>query len=264
MSGDETLVDLIDKETKLRDVYSLDHVKECIKKLNAFDFDEGDRDSFQKLFFDFYIAVNAESPRKGKVIHPSGLMNECARKLVYEFSDVEPTNDVVKRIDARTQRIFDTGTWWHNYLQAILYKAGILVQSEVPVRDRKRRISGHADGIIQYKGEKMLLEIKTMNSMSFSKGKIAPFDAHKYQTSVYAGVLNLEKVCFIYVAKDTSEIVVHIVDVDKRYQKLAFDKIDDVMEAVKEGTELERSCKEATSKDACNCPFRNHCFKIKE
>lgn len=262
IEGKESLVDVIDKELKNRPVFNAEILSEVASRFSkCVNDDETSGDKFRKSFMDLWKAVSAEPPRRGKVIHPSSLMDECERKLFYEFSDVEPTESVKRKIDGRVQRIFDLGTWVHIYIQTLLYSAGVLLEAEVPVRDRKRRIRGHADGIILWLKKRMLLEIKTTNAMMFAKAKLYPFEKHQHQASIYAKVLGLDTICYLYFNKDTSDIHIHILPINEKYATLGFEKIDFVMESVKTEVSPKRTCKTIESPNAKNCPFKSHCFK---
>lgn len=262
IAGEENLVDLIDQEVLKRKVYSFDDVVAATKEFSKHSDEDGfDRDKFMKAFYQLFQTMFSDPPRSTKSIHPSSFKEDCSRQLYYEFTDAERTDSVTRKINGQTQRIFDIGTWVHVYIQVILWQAGVLEKSEVPVRSRKKRINGRGDGIIFFKGKRLLLEIKTINSFQVSKVKSKPLDHHEYQASIYASELGMEEICYLYVNKDTFEIITHILPVHASYVKLANEKIDDLNYSIEKKIAPTRICKDVNSHYAKTCPFKTLCFK---
>jgi len=264
VSGEEDIVSLIDKQCMARSEYDFESVKESLTKLTKYANKEvRDDDEFMKLFFDFYNRMYADRPRTKGVFHPSGISSACERAIYYEFIGAEESDEVIKRHSPQTQRTFDSGTWWHTYIQMILWKAGILEKSEVKVVHKRRRIHGHCDGILRLK-KRALLEIKTMNSFSYAKGKLKPFISHEIQAGVYATVLELEQICFLYINKDTSEITIHLVPVNENLVGGAYDKMNRVLENVRDKVKPKRLiCKSESSAAAKTCVYCTLCFSTR-
>jgi len=136
--------------------------------------------------------------------------------------------------DAKAARIFDNGDAVHERLQVQFALAGILdvtrfdESSEVPILDKFLRIAGHTDGILNFGPKKFtgktiqmfgkevpvyrfldptqqaILEIKSINERGFTE--IAKFKKpkieHIEQATVYAKVLGIKKIVFIYENKN--------------------------------------------------------------
>ena len=270
INGNEDVISILDETTLMRDAYDFDKVRERVTDLKKYaDKDIREDDEFMKLFFSLFNEVYADRKRSSGVFHPSGIMNACERQLYYEFAEFTPSDVVNRKIDGRLQRIFDTGTFWHTYVQMLLWKAGILEKSEVRVVNRRRRISGSADGIVRLmklgKALRALLEIKTMNSFSYAKGKLRPKIEHEVQAGVYARELKLDWILFLYVNKDTSEITAHLVEVNNELvDEKAYGKMDDVLDAVTSKVAPDRvHCTHKMSPMAKVCPYASLCFKHK-
>ena len=220
----------------------------------------------QQAYQTFVDRFNAPRPRRRDVIHPSGLYYDCPRMLYYRLTDVEPANKAIRH-DAKTQRTFDVGHWYHKYIQKTLMTCGLMLEDEVFVQNKDLHLQGHCDGKIQLEGVVMTGEIKTANSRSYANvvksGR--PMDAHIYQASIYARELNLDYLIFLYVNKDTSEI--HEIILNKSefqsYQDDAYEKIHGIVDAVKKGVEPARVCGSAIDDRAMKCEYCNHCFKLK-
>lgn len=221
-----------------------------------------DFDTINNLYLEFTSQYLAEGTRDTRKFHPSSLRHDCERQLYYSIGGFPFSDRVVNNIDGRVQIIFDLGHWFHSYIQAALYKAGILIEAEVPVVDKARFIGGRMDGKIHWLGEIMALEVKTMNSNRFRTGKLAPFEDNVYQNSFYAHHLGIKKILFLYFNKDTSEIAIHIRDTNTTMATLANEKIDHVLESIETKTPPERRvCTSKSSEKAVTCPFRTLCFK---
>lgn len=255
--------DLIDKActTPLSD-WSKEHIQERVKALQMEVMKKRgfNRDRFFKLFFELYDAVYAPEHRAKRSFHASTLEGDCERRLFYEISGEEPSDEVIRNIGPQLQRIFDVGTWWHTYIQLMLYRAGILETAEKPVVNKELHINSRTDGILNISGRRILLEIKSMNSRTFNMHKIKPKEEHIKQAVIYAKELGLDEICFIYVNKDTSELRDFIVPVTEKDIKAPYRKIKIVLKSVKEGEAPERVCKNSFSTMATNCPFCTKCF----
>lgn len=244
--------------------FSLSTIKRQLEELiSIVSSDDFDRDAFFSEFNTLYSLVMSPTKRAKGVFHPSQLLDGCARQMVYNLSGCEYTDDIFKPVGAELQRTFDVGTWYHLYIQNILYSIGLLEQSEVPVVNREKYISGHADGVFKNSvfGEKVVLEIKTMNNWNFSKATFKPFKKHEFQASLYARELGAKKVLYLYINKDTSEIREFLVPLNDEQLEIADKKMGSVIEHVKNGTLPNRTCPDKFCDNALMCPFASLCFR---
>ena len=245
-------------------IFSVPNVRKAIIPLNAIlTAEEFDRDKFFVEFNKFYATVMAPARRAKGVFHPSQLLDGCERQMYYDLTGT-PTSDTPPRgIDGKLQRIFDIGTWHHLYIQSILYQLGLLEQAEVPVVNKERYISGSADGVFKESvfGEKVVLEIKTMNDYQWKKAVFKPFDHHEFQASIYARELGAKKILYLYINKNTSEIKEFLVPVNEDQIELADRKMNRVIKAVKSKTIPERTCGDRFCDVASTCAWATLCFK---
>lgn len=235
-------------------------LKECLKLLDA---DEFDRDKFFLEFFNLYNLVMAPDKRAVGVFHPSQLLDGCMRRMTYELLRTVPTDKKLKTYGPEIQRIFDVGTWYHIYIQAILYNIGWLEQAEVPVINKEKFLNGKADGVFKVEifGEKVVLEIKTMNNWNFSKAIFKPFKKHEFQASLYARELGAKKVLYLYINKDTSEIREFLEPTNEEQLAIADKKMGKVISHLDAETLPARSCSDKFCDNAMACPFTTLCFK---
>ena len=213
--------------------------------LDLLEDDDFNRDKFFSVFNELYSLVMAPDKRAKGVFHPSQLLDGCLRGMAFDLMGEEYTNPKGKH-SGDLQRTFDVGTWYHIYMQNILYKIGFLAQAEVPVISKERYLNGKADGVFNDSvfGEKVVLEIKTMNSWNFSKAVFRPFKKHEFQASLYARELGAKKVLYLYINKDNSEIRDFLMPINEEQLAIADAKMNKVINHVKKGTLPNRTCKE--------------------
>lgn len=244
--------------------FSVLGIKRKLKKcLSLLEDEEFERDAFFLEFFNLYNLVMAPDKRAKGVFHPSQLMDGCLRQMTYDLMGVAPTDKKVNTIGPALQRTFDVGTWYHIYMQAILYNIGWLEQAEVPVVNKEKYINGKADGVFKKEiyGEKVVLEIKTMNNWNFSKAIFKPFKKHEFQASLYARELEATKVLYLYINKDTSEIREFLEPLNDEQLAIADSKMGKVLNHLDEGTLPPRRCSDKFCDMSLGCPFTSLCFK---
>ena len=243
-------------------IFSVLGIRRKIKKLLGIT-EDFNRDIFFMEFMDFYMTVMAPDKRAEGVFHPSQLLDGCPRLMYYDLCRLPPSDVRVSTITGELQRTFDVGTWYHVYMQAILYKIGLLEQAEVPVVNKDRYINGKADGVFKKSvfGEKVVLEIKTMNSFFYRKAIFRPFAKHEFQASLYARELGATKVLYLYINKDTSEIKDFLMPVNETELEKADEKMNTIIDCVETKTPPARICLDAHCKAALSCPYTTYCFK---
>lgn len=236
------------------------------RKLTAMlkELDKGDfnRDKFFKEFNSLYTLVMAPAKRASGVFHPSQLLDGCSRCYTYDLMGTEPSDSRGKTFPAEIIRTFDVGTWYHLYIQNILYNLGLLEQAEVPVVDEDAYLCGSADGVFKKEvfGEKVVLEIKTMNNWNYQKAQFTPFKKHELQASIYARKLGASKILYLYINKDTSEIKEFLRPLNEEQLAIADKKMNEILKCVKTKTLPPRTCKDKYCDNAMSCPFATLCF----
>jgi hypothetical protein len=244
--------------------FSRSGIKKALRKMLD-SVDDMDREELFPALFDLYNLVMAPDLRAKNVFHPSSLQDECSRMLFYDLGKVPISDPVVREISGELQRIFDTGTWYHVYIQNILYRLGILEQAEVPVVNKKKYINGKGDGVIKAEvyGERVLLEIKTTNAWNYSKVVFRPFKKHEYQASIYAKELGINKILYFYINKDNCQTKEFLMDVNGEMITEAYTKIDKIVTSIEEKTTPKRTCANDLVDRAISCPYRTYCFTEK-
>lgn len=209
--------------------------------------------------FKLYGFLSSEKKRLVNRIHPSSIRKECVRKVYYDLTGAESNS--TSGHSAGLQRIFDVGTFWHIYVQHKLHQSEIPFKSEVPVINEDLFINGSTDGVLSLE-EDYLLEIKSMMSFQFSK-LTTPVEDHVFQASLYATVLGIKNIVFLYINKDSGEFKEYIVKTSKPLVREAVQIISDVKKAVEEKTAPNRVCLNEYTNVALACPYRDTCFGLK-
>lgn len=124
--------------------------------------------------------ANADNDRAVDVNAPSQV-GQCMRHNYYMRKQYDSDGD----IGARTQRIFDNGTYTHERIQNYLLEMNLLICDELPLLNEEYNIQGHTDGFLDLpEDEVAILEIKSINDNQFNQLKDAK-EEHKKQGLIY-------------------------------------------------------------------------------
>jgi CRISPR/Cas system-associated exonuclease Cas4 (RecB family) len=168
-----------------------------------------------------------EHERDNSDIHPSQI-GKCLKALWFACSGY--AGQLEEFIDSRTQMIFDIGSAWHLVMQHYgaqgawgdknLYRAEVPIDPDAVTFDghpihplaNQLWIKGHVDAVVdKYLIDnvpgigpvsiRLVHEYKTINSNGYSK-LLRPMPSHKYQATIYAAVLDIPIVVYLYTNKD--------------------------------------------------------------
>jgi hypothetical protein len=163
------------------------------------------------------------------------------------------------------------GHFWHNFLQRLLLKDGILLQDEFPVQDLSTRRRGHVDGLL---GNGEALEIKTINLYQIDKittGTILKEKKPDYwhQTQDYLDMLGVRTMRYLMLAPTYPfKMVEFAVNADLEYQirrRNEYLRAIELAEQYPDGTAADRTidlapvCCAPGSAQAKRCPARLAC-----
>ena len=207
-----------------------------------------------------------------KAYSPSSM--KCARNMFYKRSGYE--TDPEPR-EHNMIGITESGTDRHDRLQNQIFNAKdikwIDVEehikeyglSDIHVRgreglelqlfDTKYNISFRCDGIVEYEGERYLLEIKTETSNKWQDRKdVDP--SHIDQITMYSICLGLDEAIFIYENRNNCLKKTYIVEVTEEHKEVALKRISRADIGYKMGKEPEAE----PSKDNCMyCRYKIYC-----
>lgn len=260
--------------------------------------------------------LNTPQDREKGVWHPSSLSTtECIRKLVFTWLKTPASNS--DSLSANTRRIFDVGHHSGYQMQGYFWDMGVLEgkyhcveckhtwwsisprecpkckkkmeiwynlhYSEVPVEDPEYNIKGHADGIINLDGRRVLLELKTIkNRDGMTRPEAVTFDElnsakqeHVAQMNLYMHILSrygatishgvrahlgrIDTGFAVYNAKNNQKQKEYMVGLIPEFIAPQYLKIEQTEHALKEGYLPARISEERTSSHCKYCHFKDAC-----
>jgi len=156
-----------------------------------------------------------KEPRETDYFRVSG-MGQCFRKRLYERTNAESMP-----LDDRTLRVFMVGNLYHKYLQSVCKDAGVLVESELEVKDDIFNIKGHIDAIVKIGDEHVLYDFKTVNSRKFTYIKKEGDPHYVKQLLTYLWLApkkyNIKEARLLYISKDDMRMYEQMYTLDDNY-----------------------------------------------
>ena len=209
-----------------------------------------------------YIAKRGTKIQQKKTFAPSTIAyshGECPRYWYLAFEGAEFTDSA----DAYGGANMTAGTKSHERIQQAMEDAGILKDSEFKVTWEDPPIFGFGDVILDWGGEDLLGEIKTMPMEGFEYRQKAgkPKVGHLIQLLIYMRILNKTKAVLIYENKNNHDLLVLPVEINDYYIKWvnqAFDWMKTVRKAWEDKTLPEKNYR-SNSKICKTCPIRAAC-----
>lgn len=226
-------------------------------------------------YIDNKLIENYRSQEKRNYLGASGLGDECARRIQYQYMHIEP------KIKATQVRTFDIGHCLEALVAQWLITAGIALYT----RDAKGnqfgfstadgKMQGHVDGIIFTFPEELdctvtsqgsaLWECKTMNSKNWQEttkhGVFAAKFVYYVQIQLYLAYMDLDSCLFTALNKDTSELYFEIIKFDSEIAQKYSDRAVDILKAIENNELFPRIAMEASFFKCKMCPFHDVCWK---
>ena len=209
-----------------------------------------------------YIAKRGPRHQQKKTFAPSTIAfshGECPRYwyLAFEGGTFEDNADAYGGAN------MTSGTYSHERIQKAMDDAGILKDSEFKVTSEDPPIFGYGDVILDWAGEDLLGEIKTMPMEGFEYRKKTgkPKAGHLIQLLIYMRILNKNRAILIYENKNNHDLLIIPVeanDYHKRWISQTFDWMKTVRQAWEE-KKLPTKNYRSNSKICKTCPLRAVC-----
>lgn len=227
-----------------------------------------------------------EYERDNSDIHPSQIQ-KCVKALWYACAGY--ADQLEEFIEPRIQMIFDLGHLWHAILQRYgskgawgppeLYRPEVPIDPDAVTFDghpvfplaAQYWIKGHVDAVVdKYLIDhvpgigpvsiRLVHEYKTINSNGYSK-LTRPKPEHKYQATIYAAVLDVPIVVYLYTNKDDCKTADFPVPFDHTIWNEVVQKIVTVQSHVEANTlppwEITSAYKNQS--ECMECGFRKLC-----
>jgi CRISPR/Cas system-associated exonuclease Cas4 (RecB family) len=185
---------------------------------------------------------------------------ECARYwyLAFEGGVFEDNADAYGGAN------MTAGTKSHERIQEAMGNVpGFLVDSEFKITSNDPPIFGYGDVILNWEGEDLLGEIKTMPSEGFEYRKIhgKPKTGHLVQLLIYMKILKKKRAVLIYENKNNHDLLILPVELNDYYAgwvDRAFDWMREVRKAWENKTLPEKNYR-SNSKICKTCPLSKVC-----
>lgn len=186
---------------------------------------------------------------------------ECARYWYLAFDG----GTFEDNADAYGAANMTAGTKSHERIQEAMGNVpdGFLVDSEFKITNNDPPIFGFGDVMLNWEGEELLGEIKTMPSEGFEyrKNTGKPKAGHLIQLLIYMKILKKAKAVLIYENKNNHELLILPVEVNDYYKgwvNQAFDWMREVRKAWEDRTLPEKNYR-SNSKICKTCPISKMC-----
>jgi CRISPR/Cas system-associated exonuclease Cas4 (RecB family) len=198
---------------------------------------------------------------KKKSFAPSslGYNGSCPRYWHYAFNGADFVYDTQATAVANMDAGSDSGA----RIAKLFDKAGILINAEVPVNYKDPDIFGYIDAIIRWKGEPVVVEVKTCKSSSWNQRALSNTvpGYQMVQLLIYMYVTKYDKGFFLTENKDTHELFILPVKMTDERRELV-EYVFDWMRTVKEKAVDELPTRPFTksSMQCKGCPVKDTCW----
>ena len=216
-----------------------------------------------------YIANRGPKFQQKKTFAPSTIAynhGECPRYWYLAFDGAVFEDNA----DAYGGANMTNGTKSHERIQQAMADAGILKDSEFKVTYSDPPIFGFGDVILDWGGEDLLGEIKTMPNEAFEYRKAAgkPKTGHLIQLLIYMKILNKTKAVLIYENKNNHDLLVLPVEVTPgsyyvKWVNQTFEWMKEVRKAWEDKTLPSKNYR-SNSKICKACPLQKVCSEAGE
>lgn len=214
-----------------------------------------------------YIAKREPKFTQKKTFAPSTIAyshGECPRYWYLAFEGAVFEDNA----DAYGGANMTSGTKSHERIQQAMADAGILKDSEFKVTWSDPPIFGFGDVILDWEGEDLLGEIKTMpmEGFEYRKQHGKPKTGHLIQLLIYMRILNKTRAVLIYENKNNHDLLVFPVEANDyyiRWVNQTFDWMKTVRKAWEDKT-LPKKNYRSNSKICKTCPLRATCDQAGE
>lgn len=172
---------------------------------------------------DIILADNEFRPHLGASIAGHG----CDRKIWLDFRFAK-----IKNFTAKQLRIFDKG----REVESVLIKK-LKVLPEVKVISTQERfsdghIAGSCDAIIEVKGEKYVVEIKSSKQEIYNEiVKSGCKDEHFVQMQLYMHYFKIPKAIYIVESKNTQEYFIEEIEYDQKFAEYIIERLKRIVDA---------------------------------
>jgi len=234
--------------------------------------------SFSQILSAYVDEKEASRPMYGiGKFYPSSV-GKCKRAIVYQMLGYPK-----KGVGIKSYLILENGTYTHERLEKMFKDAGILIASELPLKDAELKISGRLDLIVHnvfeheeddkmitlkdkgkviYRGspsDAVIVELKSISDSGFNRLNGKPKDEHRDQVMLYLHLTGIRLGAVFYENKNTQELAEFLVPYDEQEAKRVIDKIRFCGECY-DKQQLPEKEFEKHDFDCLYCDYRENCW----
>jgi CRISPR/Cas system-associated exonuclease Cas4 (RecB family) len=223
-----------------------------------------DPDTFAKIIDDAYLTGrNLDRWQKKHTFSPSTIgygHGTCPRYWFIAFNGA----DFEDKFDAIAIANMENGKQAHERLQTLLQSTKVLKEIEREILCDDPPVRGFADLILDWTGQEVIGEIKTVKDEIFSarQASMTPTTSHLIQLLLYMWVEKIKEGFVMYENKNNNELLIMPIVMNARYEKIIEDVIQwmrEVYANYKEDLLPERPFTKSAS--VCKyCPVRKECW----
>ena len=202
--------------------------------------------------------------RKLETYSPSRLSygdGTCPRRWAMGFSEELTYEDTFDHVGSAQVEVGSTS---HERLQRILEKSGVLLDKEVEVKSDDPPVRGFVDAILDYKGTKIVCEIKTTRQEAFvyREATLTGAPYHMYQLLLYMWILKIDTGVLLYENRNDNNLLVIPVEMNAENTEAlneALEWMRNVYRLSKEGANIKRPFQKR-NKICKACPILDECY----
>jgi CRISPR/Cas system-associated exonuclease Cas4 (RecB family) len=207
----------------------------------------------KEIIDNFYLENERGSyPQKRFYVTDAG---KCPRSVFFKFKQA-PCRDLEPRI----LRLFDHGNYIHELIIKALSGQKVLRGDEVNI-PANNLISGRADALIQVDGQDYIVDIKSINSISFRTLK-EPSVEYIYQLQLYLHFFQIKQGVLLYVNKDTQDLKEFFLEYDEALCQQLLDQLQELGGQI-EANQVPARLEEWPSNGQCRyCQYKEVCSMV--
>jgi CRISPR/Cas system-associated exonuclease Cas4 (RecB family) len=195
---------------------------------------------------------------RGRSIHASSLCKAgaCPLRLYYELTgEVES----YKYVDMKSSNTFNTGHALHGLLQSYFREMyGDQFNDEVKLQYPDLKVTGSADGLVEWSAVRFIIEIKTIKEgggFGFEKVQSRPLPDNARQLQIYMKMADAPFGLLIYWNKNGGDIKEHAI----RYDPTVWDEVSVVAKRVADAAGGGQMVEGKVGPQCYSCQFRYGC-----
>lgn len=180
---------------------------------------------------------------------------KCHRYIFFKFKQAPHPE-----LEPRILRLFDHGNYIHRLVIKALEGQGVLEGEEINIPPQKL-ISGRADALLKIKGERYIVDIKSINRNGFGSLK-EPSKDHIHQIQLYLHFFEITKGILLYVNKDTQALKEFQIDYDQKLCQSLLKDLSVLHREIEENLIPARLPRWPSNLQCRYCPYRDVCSMI--